>query len=304
MQGIMERRKDPRVHLLWVRQCSGLFAPLSLNVLREICTWFPPSYRLALIYANSLRLFDFSAQQMGAAVQLEVPIQANEQSRWAAVDDVWWVLCGGMGEVYVDMVGGVDFRGWRTAYLLHKNGQVRALPDLNFGHGNCGLSVWHGAIHIFGSGDKAGSQVCERFTLSSAEKWQLLPSLRTARCAFTPTIWRHVIYLCGGTQSCSIEIFDGRSMRLLPLRLPEPGSVVSWAQGDCLQVLSRNYISTLVAQSGVSVPALCTKAHDSCQNYPYQSPVLYRDIVYCVSYAGTVYKYSPVQGDKVGYITR
>lgn len=195
-------------------------------------------------------------------------------------------------------------RGWRTAYLLHKNGQVLSLPDLTFGHGNCGLSVWHHAVHVFGSGDQAAAKVCERLSLSPAEKWQQLPNLRTGRCAFTPTVWRHVIYLCGGTQSRCIEIFDGRCMRVLPLCLPESGSVISWAQGDCLQVLSRNYISTLISQPGVSVPTIASKAHDSCQNYPYQSPVLYGDVVYCVNYAGTVYKYSALQGEKVGYITR
>lgn len=300
----MGKHEDPQIRLLWARQYSLLFSALSLNILREICACYPPPYRLALLYASSLRYFNFSHQQMSAAVTLQTPIQANDQSRWAAVDDNCWVLCGGMGELYPNTLKAEVDVGWRTSYLIYKIGRVHTLPDMTCGHGNCGVVVWRGSIHVFGSSDLHGEKICERYQLFSAEKWQKLPNMCMGRSAFTPTTWRSVIYLCGGAKNYKIEVFDGRSMRKLPLRLPEASSMVSWIHGNCLRVLSCNYISTLTAIPGVSVPTLDAQPHEFFQNFPYQSPAVYNDVVYCVNYAGTVYMYSAKYGNKLGYINR
>ena len=300
----MGKHEDPQIRLLWARQYSPLFSPLNLNILREICAYYPPPYRLALLYANSLRYFNFSDQQMSEAVTLKTPIQANDQSRWAAVNDNCWVLCGGMGELHSSTQETGAGEGWRTAYLIYKSGIVQRLPDMACGHGNCGVVVWRAAVHVFGSSDLSAEKICERYDLFSAGRWQSLSNMCMGRCAFTPTPWRSVIYLCGGARNCLIEVFDGRSMRKLPLRLPEASGVVSWTHGNCLRVLSRNYICTLTAMPGVSVPTLDIQSHESSQNYPYQSPALYNDVIYCVNYPGTVYMYSATHGNKLGYIHR
>ena len=153
---------------------------------------------------------------MNPAVQLTAVIQSNEHSRWTAVRDSSVVLCGGL-----DTEGRT--LGWRTAYQVYKDGQVTVLPDM---HGKSGVLHWQGSVHVFGSADPAASANAYLFR-----------QLRDGKCClcsdrfdFTPA----VIYLCGGFQNSSVEIFDGRGFRKLGLRLSEAGTAVEWIQGDCL----------------------------------------------------------------------
>jgi hypothetical protein len=93
--------------------------------------------------------------------------------------------------------------------------------------------------------------------------WRRIPEVAKERAYFTPAIWKDAVYLSGGWET-SIEVWDGRSMRMLTLQIPERNINVTVVWRDMLVVISPNiivYISSETSSSYVAKPMgipLCT----------------------------------------------
>ena len=275
---------EERVKLLWARRRAPAFAQLSSNVTREICLFLPLQMPLVCVDSNRLRFFDFP-QESVFSVPLERSIRVMNCS-WATVDNNRVVVCegGANGKTHTDNV-------LHTVLLLHRSGQVNALPSLIYPHNNPGMVVWRRAVHVFGSFAGPGGERCERMHLGST--WELLPDMHSPRATFTPAIWRDAIYLCAGHSNTSIETFDGVTMRLLEISLVEAGITVTCVRGDTLLVFTRGYLTTL---EGTFRPvARVARIAKSMLCPAYTPAVLWNGAVYCASQS-MIFKTSPEDG--------
>ena len=54
--------------------------------------------------------------------------------------------------------------------------------------------------------------------LTHADTWHSLPDMRQPRTLFTPAVWKGAIYLCGGWENDTIEVWDGEKIALFDLK--------------------------------------------------------------------------------------
>lgn len=276
-----ETCQDPRICLCWTRQLSKLYSRLNFNITREVCLYLPPVLQLVWLTKSTLTYFDYTRMNTLPAVRLESPVNINRDSRWAVAGCDSIAICG-CGEK------------WNESYLLQRTGQVQALPGTRYDHQAGGIITWRGAVHVFGSYSHKGGEKCERLCLKSkAEDWTPLEDMKNRRSSFTPVKWRGEVYLCGGWNNTTVEIYDGLHMHLAPISLPEGSPSICYVQGPWLIVLTHNFLSTLTSPTQASV-----KKHVLCGVYPDISPVLYNHIVFSFSDAGVLLQYSAEDGSR------
>lgn len=264
----MAERFEPGISLLWAHQQRSVFSALSLNTLREICAYLPPPYHLALVFNSSLSYFDCSTQTMRPAVTLDREFDSTN-SRWVAVDTNRVVLCG----------GGDGNEAWKTAYMLYANGSTLALPDMLHGHRSCGLTLWCRSIYVFGSFVSEGATKSECFSLRE-QFWSSLPDMQTNRSCFTPVVWQSAVYLCGGNQNNTVEVWDGHCMTLLDFLLPVKGNTVGCVQRDEMLLVNGDTLLVLSKPQGSRPPVVVTRQAFPNLLASSPSPILYQGTIF------------------------
>lgn len=262
--------KEDRVRLIWMRQLVPILHRLSLNVIREICLYLQIWPLLTWVSPQSISFFDFQNMCLGAAIPLERCITTLNAS-WVTVDEDKVVICegGSNGEIHSDNV-------LHTALQLHRSGRVKVLSDMKHPHNNPGMVMWAGFVHVFGSFVGPGETKCERLLLTQSA-WEQLPDLHSRRSLFTPVVWRNEIYLCGGYQNSTVEVFDGATMRLLDINLLEAGSALACIKEDELLVITPRFLITIAKKESGLV--LGTAKRDNVHPSIYTTPVLWGDLV-------------------------
>lgn len=225
------------------------------------------------VTSREIRSFDVSTLQSSPQVQLNSAIQANTNSRWAVVDANRLVLCGGGNcELYVVLTL------FNTAYFLSRTGSVQVLPYMKYGHNSPGVIVWKQQVLVFGSYHGEGRE-CEGLSLA-ASHWRSLPQLHARRYGFTPAIWQKAVYLCGGLCSHTIEVYDGVSIRLLVLTLPEDSCTMACVSGDLLVVFNDHYLSILSKPETGDDPVIAVKPRQGEWAQSQTHPLLWEGVVY------------------------
>ena len=268
---------DSRANLVWAKQYSHLFSFLSFNIVREVCTYLPPFLTLALVQEDSVSFFNFTTLTFHPAVQLNTTVQVNHNSTWAVVNRNILVLCGGGGKSTIHIENG---QAWHSAYLLHSEGQVRALPDCLYGRSGSGVVVWKGAVHVFGSRSYIAGKRCERLSLSRGSNWQALPLLANSHYCFNPVVWKATIYICGGWCT-SIEVWDGRTFSVLEPQLPSRvQSCISCTDRSQLYILGSSFSIALSKRSDTAAVCLEEFPHAGCVVHCCTSPMISGDTMY------------------------
>jgi hypothetical protein len=204
---MLQRKKDSL--LLFYGPFLGFLASfLSHNILQEISSYLQPPFPiLPVIYSDSIAYFDFITEQIGPKTPLYHSIRKDSGTKWAVLDPDRIFVCGGG-----------YYKVWNSAYFLHRSGEVQVLPHMIAGRSHCGIALWEDAVHVFGSSEHS-QNMCERFPLHSSA-WEWLPRMHRNRCLFTPAVWQAAIYLC----QYVIEVYDGREMMELDIKLPQDNS--------------------------------------------------------------------------------
>lgn len=174
------------------------------------------------------------------------------------------------------------------AYLIHKNGTVRRLADMRYGHNSCGLVVWRGNVCVFGSYYDGGGRKCELLS-TQASNWSQLGDMHLSRSLFTPVVWQVKIYLCGGRENRTIETFDGIELRVLAVELLRAGDTLAVVRGDCVLIWTHSTASVL-SQDSVQ-PLLVIKPRSSSSVDTATNPLLYSGLIFALV-SGSVCKYS------------
>lgn len=270
-----ETYRDPRICLYWTRQQSTSISRLNFNITREICAYLPPVTQLVWVTKNSFMAFDIARMTTLPAVRLDSLVNINRESRWTMVgcDSVAVCGCGKM---------------WEKCYFLQSTGKVQMLPRTQFDHQACGIIMWREAIHVFGSYSYKGRDKGERLYLKSREEnWTPLEDMKDRRSFFTPVKWQSEVYLCGGWNNTTVEIYDGLHLRPAPISLPEGSPSICCVMGQRIFILTHNFLVTVTSPAQVSI-----KRHGLCGIYPYISPVLHNNVVFSFNDAGVILQYS------------
>lgn len=255
------------------------------------------SIGLYWITEKSIQSFDVRTEHLRPPVQLSTTIQADLNSRWAVVDNARVVLCGGgQAETKESLARSGHMEPRKTAYMLGTTGKVEALPDLKYGHESPGVIVWKNAVLVFGSQRGPGGRKCESLTLTGFS-WETLTEMHKRRHGFTPAIWRNEVYLCGGAHNCTVEVFDGVSIKVLEIRFPEGIQCMACVRGDTLVVLSVNYQFVLSRTQGNEAPIYHHKTRRGKGAQSYTLPVLWNEVIYSFDEDGDICKYSAETGN-------
>jgi len=283
---------EDRVQIIWARKLVPVFTRLSTNIAREICLFLPSQLTLACIDKDNVCFFDFQTLQLMSPVSLTRSICTFNAS-WATVDADRVIVCegGDNGNTHSEKV-------LHTALLLHRSGRVEDLTDMKFPHNNSGVIAWRGRIHVFGSYCGPGGEKCERlplFPVGSA--WEQLPDMQFRRALFTPVVWNSAVYLCGGYENSSIEAFNGETMQLLSISLPQRDASPSLAclKNTTLLVFTSNFLVKISMQgtdftlttNTLEIPNCCTV---------YTNPVYWKNVVFNCELGNVVNKYSASDG--------
>ena len=198
---------------------------------------------MPFVWTRGFWFVDFSTHLAGPDIPLRIDqiLILGGESRWVAVDHDRVVACCGSCNLQTVLE--------QRAYELHRSGEVLRLPDPITPHRNFGIIIWRNALHVFGG---VVNKQCEMMSLAWTH-WRRIPDMAKERTNFTPAIWKDAVYLCGGWD-ISIEVWDGHTMRMLTLQLPERQTNISFVWRNMLVVLSCNtfvYISSETSSSHV-----------------------------------------------------
>jgi len=160
-------------------------------------------------------------------------------------------------------------------------------PDMltpRWGHG-----LWfderRGEILVFGglsfvsplhtaNPDTAVLQECEVLT----QIWQDLPTMQEGRAHFTPCACQGSVFLCGGFNTKTIEIYHLKdaSYRKLPFTTPERGPTVAGIDRHTLVIFSTQQKREVSLRSGLLVDHCSRRLVDSTYLQPKMNPVIDR----------------------------
>ena len=179
---LSERRA--KVWLLYLKHTRGDRGKLSLDILREVCSFLHPLL-LVDVTESYIRFFDFQRGAWKQPLPLNPHIQADYTSSWVVLETGSVFICGGgySSDVY-----------WSTAYVLEE-GCVEQVGRMQVGRCSHGVLAYSSnQVYVFGgyNGDRLNS--CEKYHL---QQWTLLPPMQTARSSFNPCLFNGSIYLCG-----------------------------------------------------------------------------------------------------------
>lgn len=212
-----------KVLAFWTAKYSPCFSRFSTNFVIHLCSYFPTksnSNKLLRVHQGTIQYFKKTDKWA-----LFAPIRRN-------------ILPEGLRLVYIpdeDIVficGGLRLQAKSTYYITRtKTKQLSDMSTRRSLHGLCYAKSVNSVL-VFG-----GEQLQERFEqISSAEKfdlreneWKTLPDMLEARADFQPCVVYDKVYICGGNQSGTCELFDLKTgvYSLLGIEKLEPGPCFS-----------------------------------------------------------------------------
>lgn len=232
-----------KVQLLWTRRYSCPIKTLSLNLLREICTYleqdlvFVPAlchdtFRLYNVRARTVNEYKLASTFTSGAVfcfteGLEVIVVGG----WSEVGDVFAIKTG-------------------VAEKLNSMCVARAWP---------GIYHWKSQTYVFGGNNPSSISSCEK---RREGNWQPLPDMAYARYSFNPCRHQYDLWLPDLYQGHRVmESFslEDEQFRLLPHSLPASdasNSIAYMSSNDELVVISES-LSFYVWREG----ELCPQEH-------------------------------------------
>lgn len=109
--------------LIYLKHSQGIKGRLSLNVIREICSYIADfSGDIAQVTATFFRFFNCRTMTWGPKTTLGSRINADSYSSWLVLQDGRLFCCGGCRSH-----AGYE---WDDAYLLSRDGVVDQLPHM------------------------------------------------------------------------------------------------------------------------------------------------------------------------------
>jgi hypothetical protein len=219
----LRRKYHLKILAFWTAKFSPCFCRFHISFIIHLCSYFPTkanSTKLLRVHQGTVQYFKKNNKWA-----LFAPVRRN-------------LLAEGLRLVYIpdeDIVflcGGLRLQA-RSAYYITRT-KTKQLSDMSTRrslHGLCYAKSINSVL-VFG-----GEQLRERFEqVKSAEKfdlrdneWKSLPDMLETRADFQPCVATAKVFLCGGNQSKTCELFDLKTgeYSILSIGMIDPGPCFS-----------------------------------------------------------------------------
>ena len=206
--------EDPRLTLLWFKPLRSSLSALSLNLMREICSFLSPSAHIVDVGCDYIRYFDVCARKWRPFVRLSCFIPGVKYTaRWLVLADGRTMYTGGQ-----DTGKGL----LRGTYAVESTGQVRAEALMLQGRAYHGFVQWKQRLMVFGGG--CHPVECESLQFSRLQPWEPLPAMPHGHTFCSTCLYRDIIYLCGYTYR-AIDAFSPTQNRFKTITTLAPANV-------------------------------------------------------------------------------
>lgn len=162
-------------------------------------------------HVNEITFISYTSDAVSTETQ-SLSRSFYEMSGWCKVDDDHLIITGGKQNTIIS----------REAYLIHlKDLTVVQLKPMNKHRYLHGIISTSSHLYIFGGMHKSSLKDCEVLNLSTYT-WEVLPAMHAPRHGFTATLYASAIFLAGGRENDSIELFYPDTLKFVqvPVRLP------------------------------------------------------------------------------------
>ena len=200
--------------------CTHKRLGLSRDVVKEVCSYFPP-LSFSFIYQDVLRTYFPSNRQV---TEYRLPVNFSGAS--CLLLDESTILCIG-AHIHTTDVHTVDL----------PTHQITPLPRLSSPRQHPGLIQIADFVYVFGGFNFLCLTSCEKYDLGN-ESWRLIGAMSKPRSHFTPCLLNDLVYLVSSTNLTTIETFypATESFNLLsityPYQLKDKYSVTFEAKGE------------------------------------------------------------------------
>ena len=160
---------------------------------------------------------------------------------------------------------------------ITRDGAVQQIAGMLSNHTYHGIVKWRRAVLTFGSSEKPVGHICEQLNLATMS-WEELPSMHKSRDFFTPAVWQGAVYLCGGLNNSTIEVYDGHSINLINQKLRNVAGTIACGTSDYLLIITQDSTYYL-RKSGESLVLSQTRSSQNIDDPMLYSsvPVLWKD---------------------------
>jgi len=186
---------------------------------------------------------------------------------------------------HIFICGGYNGNEWlQDAYEIDAmSGVAGQLKSMMGKRGRHGLALYYNWVYVLGGWNGVAIRNCERYSLLK-ETWETIPDMITPRDSFTPAIYRHFAYLCGGSNTFECEIYDFACNRFSPLSftLSETGYIRAIAFGTDLLLLSESKMT----RRSLTSEGMCQElSHPSYRANGSMSPIVLNTDIWCLTYS-------------------
>ena len=214
-----------RMQIMWLHRQCALFARLSLNVIREFCSYFSMTEaKLVMLAYSQVLYFDTKDRRGKTLFPLVKPVRTTLGYGYLWLSDTQVFACGPNGNTLMLTPSG----NFSRASLHHS----RCQHGLIFVPQRQAVYVFGGTAHgFFGLRNRRSG---ERHDLIS-NKWTLLSRMSIHRRDFQPCLYHDLIIICGGCISGTFEAYNITTELYSPINFSiAPGSAMVVNEGDVL----------------------------------------------------------------------
>lgn len=223
------------VSALWAK--VGRTEELWNELLRVICAPDPPYYpslvsskqacrlkvisrnRLAVFRINEILLFDCKTEVCRQYPLRSASSAVHCTSVYLPTGDL--LSCGGL-EIVPKEPEGLELSAAASAFLLNiESGSLCRGGNMRTARHSHGMVCYTGSVFAFGGVSTLTLRKAEEYQIAT-KRWHSLPSMNHPRRLFNPCARSDSIYLCGGVDCDSLELFSipDRKYTVIEIMLP------------------------------------------------------------------------------------
>ena len=203
-----------KVWLLYLKCTRGDRGRLSLNILREVCSYIHSPMRMTAVHYNQVYRYDLQSQTHS---HHPIPVSLSHGTSYIRVG-ISSLLCVG-GRVGADY----DFSPSFAVQLLDLSSfKLIHLRGLSIAREGAGLAKVGACFYVFGGSDTFNCMSsCEKMQPSN-QRWTKISNMNCFRAWFTPCHFRSLLYLASADVHRIVETFhaETETFTRLPISLP------------------------------------------------------------------------------------
>ena len=185
-------KRRAKVWLQYLKHTRGDRGRLSLNILREVCSFLHCPKRITAVCGKTAFLYDTQGQLLS---EHTLSVDFGVAGSYIEADRNTLLCVGGSSAVY-----SLDLSSF----------QLSSLPSLCTPRAFAGLAQVNVHFYVFGGCADGRLSSCEKMHLSG-QCWTQISSMNYPRVFFTPCHFRSLLYLASAFDHYKVETFDAET---------------------------------------------------------------------------------------------